>query len=182
MKNTANDKMNEMMQIIESLLHMNRTIVSSDMKQCMSILGNEIPVTIHRYASGKEYGTWMIPPQWDVKKAELSDGNTIIASYDDHPLFLSPYSCSFTGWIDRDELLKHVSSSSRQPEAFSYDHRLAYDFQRRLKEWAITLPNSFVQELDKEKYYIVYHYHHHFFSLEYGNEYNSAYDQDHRIL
>ena len=154
MKNTANDKMNEMMHIIESLIHMNRTIVSSDMEQCISSLKNEVPLTIHRYASGKEYGTWMIPPQWDVKKAELSDGNTIIASYDDHPLFLAPYSCSFTGWIDRDELLKHVRSASHQPEAFSYDHRLAYDFQRRLKEWAITLPNSLVQELDKEKYYI----------------------------
>ena len=33
----------------------------------------------------------------------------------------------------------------------------------------------------KEKYYNVDHYPHHFFSLEYGNEYNSANDQAHWI-
>ena len=143
-----------MMQIIETLLHMNRTIVSSDCEKSMAVLGEHVPLTIHRYASGEEYGTWVIPPQWDVTKADLSDGDKIIASYQDHPLFLAPYSCSFTGWISREELLKHVRSVQRQPDAFSYEHHLAYDFQRRLNEWAITLPHSLVEKLDREQYFV----------------------------
>jgi len=87
----------KMLEIVDALLLKNRTIVSSDFEQSMSLLAAEIPLTIHRYPSGNEYGTWVVPPQWDVKKAVLSDGDRTIASYEDHPLFLAPYSTSFTG-------------------------------------------------------------------------------------
>lgn len=143
-----------MMQVIESLLLLNRTIVSSDDERCMSVLGEHVPLAIHRYPSGEEYGTWVIPPQWDVNKAELSDGDKIIASYQDHPLFLAPYSCSFTGWVTREELLEHVRFAKHQPDAYSYEHRFAYDYQTRLTDWAITLPYSLTQQLDREKYFV----------------------------
>lgn len=143
-----------MMDIIKALLLKNRTIVSSDFEECLLLLAQEIPLTIHRYPSGEEYGTWVIPPQWNVQKAVLSDGNEVIASYADHPLFLAPYSRSFTGWVSRDELLKHVCSTSERPDSFLYEYRLAYNFQRRLKDWAISLPHSFVQKLNKTRYFI----------------------------
>jgi len=143
-----------MLEIISSLVSKNRTIVSSDFEECMSLLGKEIPLKLHRYPTDGEYGTWIIPPQWDVKKAVLSDGSKIIASYDDHPLFLAPYSHSFTGWVSREELLKHVRSNPERPETYTYEYRLAYDFQRRLKEWIISLPHSLVQALDNS-YYLV---------------------------
>lgn len=143
-----------MLEIINALLLKNRTIVSSEYEQCLSLLADEIPLIIHKYGSGEEYGTWVIPPLWDVKKAYLSDGNKIIASYDDHPLFLAPYSRSFTGWVSRNELLKHVRSKPEVPDAFSYEFRLAYDFQKRLKDWIITLPHVLVQQLDMPRYFV----------------------------
>ena len=72
----------------------------------MDFLGQEIPLTVHRYPSGSEYGTWDIPEEWNVIKAELTDGKRVLASYTDHPLFLASYSCSFTGWVSREELLE----------------------------------------------------------------------------
>ncbi len=143
-----------MMDIIKTLLLKNRTIVTSDFEECLSFLAQEIPLTIHRYPSGEEYGTWVIPPRWDVKKAILSDGNEVIASYEDHPLFLAPYSQSFTGWINHNELFEHISSTPQRPDAFLYEYRLAYNFQRRLKDWVISLPHSVVQKLDKTRYFI----------------------------
>ena len=128
--------------------------MSSEYEQCLSLLAEEIPLIIHKYGSGEEYGTWVIPPLWDVKKAYLSDGNKIIASYDDHPLFLAPYSRSFTGWVSREELLKHVRSKPEVPDAFTYEFRLAYDFQKRLKDWIITLPHALVQQLDMSRYFV----------------------------
>jgi aminopeptidase-like protein len=143
-----------MLEIIDSLLLKNRTIVTADFAECLTFIRKEIPLRIHEYPTGEDFGTWVIPPQWDVKKAVLSDGENVIASYDDHPLFLAPYSCSFTGWLSLPELLTHVRSSPDNPDVYVYEHRLAYDSRRRLNEWLITLPDSLVQELSLPKYFV----------------------------
>ena len=118
------------------------------------LLSNELPLNIHRYPSGSEFGTWVVPDQWDVKAASLSDGDRVIASIADHPLFLAPYSHSFEGWLSRDELLTHVKSDEERPDAYLYEYRLASDYQRRLKEWLIALPHSLVLKLDKLQYFV----------------------------
>ena len=143
-----------MMEIIEALLLKNRTIVSSEFEQCISTLSEEIPLTVHRYASGTEHGTWVIPPRWDVTKASLSDEDGVVASYDDHPLFLAPYSIPFTGWVSQKDLLSHVRTSEDRPDSYVYEYRLAYDFSRRLNEWAITLPHFIVENLNKSEYFV----------------------------
>lgn len=143
-----------MMEIISKLLLKNRTIVSSDFDQCIETLAAELPFEIHRYPSGSEFGTWNVPPKWDVTKATLSDGENIVASFYDHPLFLAPYSHSFTGWLDKEELLTHVRSSEEMPDAYLYEHRLAGNYQRRLNEWLISLPHSKVQQLNKPRYFV----------------------------
>ena len=140
--------------LIDALLLKNRTIVSKDNEVCIDRLSEEIPLTVHRYPTGNEYSTWVVPEEWNVIKAELSDGVNVIASYEDHPLFLAPYSHSFTGWISREELLSHVRSDPERPDTFLYEYRLAYDYRRRLKEWAIALPYSTVRRLDKPRYFV----------------------------
>ena len=60
-----------MIEIIDALLLKNRIMVSSGFSESMSILAGEIPLTIHRFPSGTEHGTWIIPEQWEVKVAEL---------------------------------------------------------------------------------------------------------------
>lgn len=143
-----------MMQILEALLLKNRTIVSTEAEQCMRFLAEELPMELHRYPSGQEYGTWVIPPRWDVRKAVLSDGERDLASWKDHPLFVAPYSKGFTGWVTREELLRHVRSSPGVPDGFLYEYRLACDFRKRLTDWAIALPHAQVETLNRPKYWV----------------------------
>ena len=144
----------KMMEIIEALLLKNRTVVTTDFEESMALLAREIPLTIHRYPTGSEYATWEVPPKWDVKKAVLSDGDEVVASYEDHPLFVAPYSAPFTGWVTREELLEHTSTKSEVPGEFFNEHRLSMDYQRRLKEWRISLPHSLAMSLDKPRYFV----------------------------
>ena len=141
-------------EIIGALLNKNRTWVSQDFQDCIDVLGQEIPLTVHRYPSGSEYGTWTIPDEWNVIKAELTDGERVLASYADHPLFLAPFSCAFTGWVSREELMAHVKTAPNTPDVFSYEYRLSSDYRRRLKEWIITLPHNLVQGLDQPEYFV----------------------------
>jgi aminopeptidase-like protein len=143
-----------MLKIIDNLLNLNRTIVSSDCDRCMAALAEEIPFTVHRYPSGSEYGTWEIPLEWNVIKAELTDGERVLAAYAEHPLFLAPYSCAFTGWVSREELMKHVQTSPDAQDAYPYEYRIALDYRRRLNEWRIALPHRLAMGLDQPQYFV----------------------------
>lgn len=140
--------------VIGKLLNKNRTIVSLDAEECMEVLSELIPLRVHRYPSGTEHETWIVPEEWNVVKAELRDGDRVLASYEDSPLFLAPYSCSFTGWVSREELLTHVRSNPASPDTYCYEVQLAYNCHRRLKEWIITLPESLRARLDAERYFV----------------------------
>ena len=143
---------------IEAFIHKhclnNRTIVSKDNYLLINDIQDILTFKLHRYASGSDHSTWLVPPQWDVEEAYLADDERIIASYKDHPLFLSPYSKEFDGEITKDELLKKVFSRKSRPDDYLYQHRIAANFQLRLKDWGLTLPYNIVKNLKKDKYYV----------------------------
>jgi aminopeptidase-like protein len=129
----------------------NRTIVSKDITGIIEDVATYIGIepVLHRYPTGNEYSTWDIPPRWDVREAWLKDedGN-IIASYEDHPLFLAPYSIPFHGVVTFEGLKDHVSTHPTLRDAFFYEHRLAYNSRLRLKDWRISLPADLLDRLN----------------------------------
>lgn len=139
-----------MIELIESLLLKNRTIVSADVNECMDICRNHYPLRLHEYASGSDHQSWVVPPEWNVKKAELYMNGQLLASYKHSHLFLAPYSTSFKGVVSKAELLSHTYTNPNAPDAFCYEFRLAYNFQRRLKEWRITVPYNMLQAIPED--------------------------------
>ena len=137
-------------QFINSYYLTNRTIASSDIAKILDAAEElvRLPLKRHRFRTGEEHGTWIVPPLWDIKDAWLkdSDGN-LIASYKDHPLFVSPYSMPIRTVLSKDELRPHVFSDPAQPDAFLYNWRYAMDARLRLKDWSISLPERSVQKL-----------------------------------
>jgi|AGTN01.2.fsa_nt_gi Uncharacterized protein conserved in bacteria with an aminopeptidase-like domain len=145
----------KMMDFIAETYRFNRTIVSKDIPVMLDRLAQCLgwPLTTHAYPSGADIATWVVPDRWDVREAWLKgpDG-TLLASYADHPLFVAPYSAPFRGRLSLDLLKKHLRIHPTQRDAFFYEHRLAYDFQRRLKEWIITLPQDVADRLPAGEY------------------------------
>src|SRR5690606_27894536 len=100
--------MEKMKDLISKLLLKNRTIVTSDNHECMKIISTYYDVSIHRYPSGTDHGTWIIPDEWNLKKAELKDQEgKVLVSLEDSPLFVARYSLPFKGEITKDEIVKH---------------------------------------------------------------------------
>lgn len=141
-----------MLEIIDNLLMKNRTIVSNDINECMEIIKSKYPIKLHYFPTNNEYQTWPVPPEWNVIKAEIKNGSTIIASHDECPLFVARYSQSFRGVVSKQELIEHTFTNPDQPNAFCYEFRVAYDFQRRLKEWRIALPYNRLHSLPDGDY------------------------------
>lgn len=144
----------DMQDIIDKLYLKNRTIVSADVSDCMDSLSSRYPLEIHRYPTGSEYQTWPIPPEWNVHKAVLKCGDEVIASYAESPLFLAPYSQAFCGIVSREELVEHSFTNPQHPDAFCYEFRLAYNYQRRLNEWRISLPHNRLLSLPEGPFHV----------------------------
>jgi aminopeptidase-like protein len=141
----------ELIEFVRETYLKNRTIVSRDIPVIFdaieSITGTKL--VRHRYPTGGEYSTWIVPKQWDVVEAWLKDdkGN-IIASYDDHPLFVSTYSKGVHQKLSKSELMNHMYYEESQPDAFAYNWRYAMDATLQLKDWGISLPLDVINQLD----------------------------------
>lgn len=154
MANPSSPPAQPMVDTIRGFIDLNRTIVSSDNLVMLQSLQKTYLFDLESFPSGSEYETWLIPPAWNVRRAQLSDGSEIIASYAESPLFVAPYSQSFAGWITRAELESHTLSNPQVPDAFSYEFRLAYDYQRRLREWRLSIPHNRLLELGDGPFYV----------------------------
>jgi aminopeptidase-like protein len=129
-----------MKRLIESLLLKNRTIVSADAKECMRLISEQYSINVLAYPSGSEHQTWVIPPEWNVRKGHVSYKGRQIAGHDESPLFVARYSSPFKGRISKQELAAHAFTNPEIPNAYCYEFRLAYNFRRRLSEWRIAIP------------------------------------------
>lgn len=154
--NLEQEELLELQQLLKRIHPLNRTIVSDDMDRAADWLDEAVgqPARRYRYPTGAEFGSWIVPPSWNIREAYLSDGERKIASHQDHVLFLAPYSHPFEGWVTRAELLQHLFVSSRMEDAFAYQAQLAYNFHKRLRGWEISLPRRLVQTLQKDRYYV----------------------------
>lgn len=143
-----------MTEFVSKYLNFNRTIVSSDSLEMLKTVQATHAIGLESFPSGSEYATWSIPLSWRARRAVLSDGNGTIASLDESPLFLAPYSCAFSGWITKKQLLKHILTSPQLPDAFAYEFRVAYDFRRRLNEWRISIPHNRLLALGEGPFFV----------------------------
>ena len=65
----------------------NRTTVTRDIYSIFKDIEKtlDLPLVYNKYPSGEEYGTWIIPPSWNVKEAWLKNSKgELIASYEDY--------------------------------------------------------------------------------------------------
>lgn len=139
-----------MQNLIKLLLMKNRTIVSADSAECMRLISERYPIKLHKYPSGTEHQTWMIPPEWNVRSGQLFYNGTLIASHAESPLFVARYSLPFKGRISKQELVSHAFTNSAIPTAYCYEFRLAYNYSRRLNEWRIAVPDERLQALPED--------------------------------
>jgi len=63
-----------------------------------------------------------------------------------------PYSRPFRGTVTKAELLRHTRFHPKRSDAFFYEHRFAYDFKRRMSDWAITMPRERFESLPEGNY------------------------------
>ncbi|MCF8482205.1 MAG: DUF4910 domain-containing protein [Rhodospirillum sp.] len=128
-----------------------RHIATPGQHQALDILSEYVDLDVVDIPTGSECFTWRIPAAWSVQRAEVRLDDRVLLRVEDHPLTVQPYSTSFTGRVDRDELLRHLVWSEPQPDAYAYKSQLAYQTDIR-RDWLLSLPWSVVQTLPEGLY------------------------------
>ena len=139
-----------MMGLINELWYLKRDIVSDDFDRALYRLAEEVPMTIHEYASGETCWTWRVPEKWTCQEATLEtlDGRRLVDAAD-HPLHVVSYSLPFEGVVSRTELLAHLHVHSKRPEAIPFVFKY-YD-----RNWGLCATQAVRDALTEESYRVV---------------------------
>lgn len=137
------------MQLLDKLYKLKRTLISDDNKVALNIIGDFIPLKIHRFKSGTKCYDWTIPKKWVVNKGVLKDlkGNTII-DFKTNTLHLVNYSNPYKGIINQKTLLNNLHTDPNNPDAIPY--RTSYYSDN----WGFCLQHNKLNKLKDKKYLV----------------------------
>jgi aminopeptidase-like protein len=146
---TLTDRRERMKSLIDDACPLARDLVSDGMDQALERLGRDLPVNIHRYPSGSEAFTWIVPPKWTCHEAylETMQGEKVF-SYTDHVLHVASYSEPFEGVVSREELFKHLKTHDL-PNA------IPFDWKYYKKDWGLCCSQDQKAKLTDDEYRVV---------------------------
>tara|TARA_R110002020_G_scaffold17760_7_gene61970 strand:+ start:677 stop:1999 length:1323 start_codon:yes stop_codon:yes gene_type:complete len=135
---------------LKTLYPINRSITGKGNEKTLKILQEICPLKIKSISSGTSVFDWTIPPEWNVKKALITDldGNVIV-DFKNLNIHLVNYSTPIDKIMSFDELDKHLFYLKEKPEAIPY--RTSY-YKRN---WGFCLSYNQYKKIDKSKKYHV---------------------------
>ena len=135
--------------IYKKLFYENRSLLGKGNKNALNILSRVIPIKYHSFTSGTKCFDWTIPQEWVFKKGILKDSKgKIIIDASKNILHILGYSASFRGWVNREELLKHLYYTKKLSGAIPY--KTSY----YAKNWGFCLSYIQFKKLKDSKYYV----------------------------
>ncbi|MBN1902438.1 DUF4910 domain-containing protein [Candidatus Sumerlaeota bacterium] len=158
---TRLDRNASMMEIIGKLWTLPRDIISDGYDAALYAIASQLEfittknnanpqMIIHKYPTGTEAYTWIVPEKWTCREARLEtlDGKTLFSSRD-NPLHCLSYSLPFQGEVSRDVLFQRLHTHPRIPDA------IPYKFKYYERDWGLCCSESLKQTLTDQTYRVM---------------------------
>lgn len=127
-------------------------VVAPDNKRLFERIGQELPIRLHRYASGSTYNGWLVPQLWQVERATLHRDGQQVFNGKDHALGVAVYSKSFQGELDWESLKPHLVTNADLPEAYVY--HCMWQYRPWDADWALCVPYEIYRTLGPGRYQV----------------------------
>jgi aminopeptidase-like protein len=136
-----------MMEFIEKLFPICRSITGDGVRETMRIMKEVVPLEITEVPSGTRVFDWTVPKEWNIQGAylEAPNGDRIV-DFADNNLHVVNYSAPTDVSIDLEDLQEHLHSDPEQPDLVPY--RTSYYSE----DWGFCLSHSLRQSLIDGRY------------------------------
>lgn len=143
---------NDILQFMKTIGEMPRHLVSDGYEQAMTLLLERAEAAgfqtiLHKYPTGHDCGTWIVPPKWTLNSARLldMDGNILIDAAD-NGLHCMSYSQPFSGTVSKKELFDHLYTHANIPDA------IPFTYSYYSEKWGLCCSEDFKKTLGDEEY------------------------------
>ena len=142
-----------MIDLLRELFPLRLAPASDGLDRAVEILCRELPFEIHEYASGREHNGWVVPPKWEVHRAEIWRDGALVHDGLANPLGVISLSEPFSGRVPLEELRRHLLSHPTLRHALVYHCDLLYKPWRA--DWGFTMAHEDVERLEPGDYDVV---------------------------
>ncbi|MGE4557705.1 MAG: DUF4910 domain-containing protein [Desulfovibrionaceae bacterium] len=135
--------------IVQTVYPLARDIVSDGFDEALEMLTQVVPLALHKYRTGTDCFTWIVPERWTCRRASLSKltGEEIFST-DISRLHVMSYSLPFNGVVSRQELMDHLSAHPLDPDA------IPFTFKYYERDWGLACTRKQRDALTDENYQV----------------------------
>ena len=139
-----------MMQLVERLYPICRSITGDGVRRTLDILGEELDLRVREVPTGTRVLDWEIPREWNIREAHVTGpAGERIVDFRDHNLHVLNYSVPVRRRVARDELVAHLHSLPDQPDVIPY--RTSY----YREAWGFCIQHRRLEALPRGDYDVV---------------------------
>lgn len=137
----------DMMALLRALAPLHRSLACAATDEAFEILLREVPgARIESLPSGSKAWTWTIPQRWELESATVRAGGKTLIDAKEHHLHAVNYSQPFKGTVTRKELLAHLHTNPKRPNA------IPFMFHYYKKDWGFCVPHSWLKRFKAPSY------------------------------
>jgi aminopeptidase-like protein len=125
-------------------------VVADDNEALFRRIGQELPLTLHRYRSGETFNGWVVPDNWRAKRAEIRRDGNIVFDGRVNVLGVARYAKSFRGSLDWEELKPRLITNPDLPTAHVF--HCVWQYRPWAAEWAFSVPYELYKTLGPGRY------------------------------
>jgi aminopeptidase-like protein len=124
--------------------------------QTVAILREELPFTVHEFASGNEHNGWIVPWKWECQKALIRDADgKVLYDGNAHQLGVASYSDSYDGPVLGGELKRHVFYCDSPGFEDAIIYHCDWWYKPHARSWGFCATKRFHQSIvDDQTYYV----------------------------
>ena len=140
-----------MIDMAKELYPINRSITGEGVRKTLDLIKKKVPISKKFFKSGKKVFDWIIPKEWNIKKAYILDlkNNKKHANFNVNNLHIVGYSQPINRIITLDELKKHIHTDKNNKNAIPY----VTSYYKRT--WGFCLSQNQLKSIKKKRYKVV---------------------------